>query len=136
MNVLGRYQGQSGVRLCAVRADSQQVRGAVGQGCALIQERLGLGRLLRSAHWLGMAQRCFDLMGARIVSPRGTLARLADKQLVRSRMVEAYQAIYATRSLLRDAATRFDQGQPHDVEADLAKLAASRALSLNADSAI
>lgn len=136
MNVLGRYQGQSAVRLCAVQLGPQQVLGEVGQGFALIQERLGLGRLLRSAHWLGMAQRCFDLMGARIVSPRGTLARLADKQLVRLRMVEAYQAIHAARSLLRDAATRFDQGQPNEVEANLAKLAASRALSLNADSAI
>ncbi|NER60400.1 acyl-CoA dehydrogenase [Pseudomonas sp. MAFF212428] len=136
MTVLGRYQGQSSVRLCAVRVGPQQVLGEVGQGFALIQERLGLGRLLRSAHWLGMAQRCFDLMGARIVSPRGTLARLADKQLVRLRMVEAYQAIHAARSLLRDAAARFDQQQPNEVEANLAKLAASRALSLNADSAI
>ncbi|WPK03114.1 acyl-CoA dehydrogenase family protein [Pseudomonas putida] len=136
MPVLGRYQGQAGVRLCGVRVGPGQVLGEVGGGLALIQERLGLGRLLRSAHWLGMAQRCFDLMGARIVSPRGALARLADKQLVRLRMVEAYQAIHAARSLLRDAATRFDQGQANEVESNLAKLAASRALSLNVDSAI
>ncbi|MCV4289004.1 acyl-CoA dehydrogenase [Pseudomonas capsici] len=136
MNVLGRYQGQAGVKLNAVRLGPQQVLGEVGQGFALMQERLGLGRLLRSAHWLGMAQRCFDLMGARIVSQRGELARLADKQLVRLRMVEAYQAIHAARSLLRDAALRFDQGQSNEVEANLGKLAASRALSLNVDSAI
>lgn len=136
MNVLGRYQGQAGVKLNAVKLGPQQVLGEVGQGFALMQERLGLGRLMRSAHWLGMAQRCFDLMGARIVSQRGELARLADKQLVRLRIVEAYQAIHAARSLLRDAALRFDQGQPNEVEANLGKLAASRALSLNVDSAI
>lgn len=136
MKVLGRYQGQAPIRLSAVRLAEDQLLGQVGQGFALIQERLALGRLLRAAHWLGMAQRCFDLMGARIVSPRGALARLADKQLVRLRMVEAYQAIHAARSLLHDAATRFDQGRSNDVEANLAKLAASRALSLNVDSAI
>lgn len=136
LEVLGRFQGQCEVSLSNVAVPQAYMLGEQGQGLALMQQRLGLGRLLRSVHWLGLAQRCIDLMGARIASPRGDLARLADKQLVRLRIYEAFAAVAGARALLRDAAVKFDRHVDNAIEVSLAKLAASRALSLCADSAI
>jgi len=133
---LGRFQGQCEVSLRDVVVPQAYLLGEAGQGLALMQKRLGLGRLLRSVHWLGLAQRCIDLMGARIASPRGEMARLADKQLVRLRLFDAFAAVAGARALLQDAASKFDRHIDNSIEVNLAKLAASRALSLCADSAI
>lgn len=134
--LLGRQQGQGELHFDNVRVEARQVLGEPGQGIALMQRRLGLGRLLRAAHWLGLAQRCFDDLCARVHSPRGELARLSDKQLVRGRIYQVYRDIASARGLLRDAAEKFDAGLPNAIEVNLAKLAASDALSGAVDSAM
>ncbi|MBP2260195.1 acyl-CoA dehydrogenase [Pseudomonas sp. BP8] len=134
--LLGRQQGQGELLFKDVQVSPQQVLGAPGEGIALMQRRLGLGRLLRAAHWLGLAQRCFDDLCARVHSPRGAQARLADKQLVRARVYKVFREIAAARGLLADAAAKFDRGQANAIEVNLAKLAASDALSSAVDSAV
>jgi acyl-CoA dehydrogenase len=136
LSILGRFSGQGELAFDDVPVAPGYVLGQPGQGLALMQERLGLGRILRSVHWLGLAQRCFDLMCARIHSPRGQQARLADKQLVRLRVFSVYQAIASARLLLQDAAAKRDAGVANSVEVNIAKVAASQALSAAADSAI
>lgn len=136
LSILGRFSGQGELSFDQVPVPASHVLGAVGQGLALMQERLGLGRILRSVHWLGLAQRCFDLMCARIHSARGVQARLADKQLVRQRVFRVYQGIASARALLHDAADKYDAAVPNSVEVNIAKVAASQALSEAADSAI
>lgn len=136
LSILGRFSGQGELAFEDVPVAPSHVLGQPGQGLALMQERLGLGRILRSVHWLGLAQRCFDLMCARIHSPRGQQARLADKQLVRLRVFTVYQAIASARLLLQDAAAKRDAGVANSVEVNIAKVAASQALSAAADSAI
>jgi len=134
--VLGRFQGQSELAFTNVKVPADYLLGEQGQGIALMQQRLALGRLLRSVQWLGLAQRCFDLMCERVHSPRGKLARLADKQLVRARVVKVYQGIAAARGLLFDAAHKFDSGVANSIEVNVTKLTASQALSDAADCAI
>ncbi|MGU9854720.1 acyl-CoA dehydrogenase family protein [Pseudomonas sp. LF245] len=136
LSILGRFSGQGELAFDDVPVAPAYVLGQPGQGLALMQARLGLGRILRSVHWLGLAQRCFDLMCARIHSPRGQQARLADKQLVRLRVFSVYQAIASARLLLQDAAAKRDAGVANSVEVNIAKVAASQALSAAADSAI
>ncbi|HBJ70166.1 MAG TPA: acyl-CoA dehydrogenase, partial [Alcaligenes faecalis] len=119
-----------------VTVPEDYVLGSAGQGIALMQKRLALGRILRSVQWLGLAQRSFEIMCERIHSERGELARLADKQLVRARVYQVYRAITSARCLLREAAVKFDAGLPNSVEVNVAKLAASDAVSAAADSAI
>lgn len=136
LSILGRFSGQGELAFEDVPVAPSYVLGQPGQGLALMQERLGLGRILRSVHWLGLAQRCFDLMCARIHSPRGQQARLADKQLVRLRVFSVYQAIASARLLLQDAAAKRDAGVANSVEVNIAKVAASQALSAAVDSAI
>lgn len=136
LSVLGRWQGQTELAFNDVHVPYDHVLGLPGQGIDLMQQRLGLGRLLRSAHWLGQAQRCFDLMCQRIHSPRGQLANLAEKQLARARVYQVYRSIISARGFLLDAARKFDAGISNSIEVNLAKLAASDAISQAADSAI
>ncbi|HCA17158.1 MAG TPA: acyl-CoA dehydrogenase [Alcaligenes faecalis] len=136
LSLLGRYQGQNELSFNQVTVPEDYVLGRAGQGIALMQKRLALGRILRSVQWLGLAQRSFDIMCERIHSERGELARLVDKQLVRARVYTVYRAIASARCLLREAAIKFDAGLPNSVEVNVAKLAASDAVSQAADSAI
>ena len=136
ISMLGRDLGQGEMSFNAVKVPKENLIGTEGGGLALMGQRLGIGRLLRSMHWLGLAQRCFDLMGARVHSARGISARLPEKQLVRQHFVNAHQAIVSARELIRIAARLVDAGKPCDVEVNVAKMAASRALCLASDSAM
>lgn len=134
--VFGRFQGQCELVFDAVLVPDLFVLGDAHQGHALMRQRLMLGRVLRASHWLGLAERCFDLMCRRIGSARGRLVRLADKQLTRLKVFECYSAIAGARSLLALAACRLDQCLPAEIDVNVAKVAASRAVSLVSDAAI
>lgn len=136
LDVFGHHQGHGEVSLTDVRVPADHVLGDGHDGLALMQQRLGLGRLLRSAHWLGLAQRCFDLMCARMVSARGRLAGLPDKQLARQHVFETHLALTSARALVHAAAVPLESGAADDVAVNLAKVAASRALERAADSAV
>lgn len=136
LDILGRHQGQCEISFTNVRVSADHVLGEPHRGMALMRQRLVLGRLLRSSHWLGLGQRCFDLLCERIRSPRGTMAALPDKQLVRRHVFEAHLALTSARALVHAAAEEFDAGRRCDLPANLAKVAAARALGLAADSAI
>jgi acyl-CoA dehydrogenase len=134
--MLGRSLGQGEISFRDVRVPAHNLLGASGSGIDLMSRRLGVGRLLRSMNWVGLAQRCFDLMGTRINSGRGRSARLPEKQLVRQHVANAYQAIAGARELIRVAARGVDALQPSDIEINIAKMAASQALCTASDSAV
>jgi acyl-CoA dehydrogenase len=136
ITMMGRSLGQGEISFDSVQVPEHYLLGSHGGGIDLMGQRLGMGRLLRSMNWVGLAQRCFDLMGARINSERGLSARLPEKQLVRQHMVNAYQAIASARELIRVAARGIDAQHPSDVEINIAKLAASQALCTASDSAV
>ncbi len=136
LDVFGRHQGQCEISFTNVRVPAHHVLGRPHAGMGLMRERLVLGRLVRASHWLGLGQRCFDLMVERIRSPRGELAALADKQLMRQHVFEAHLSLASARALVRAAAEDFDAGRRCDVSANLAKVAAARALNRCADSAV
>jgi acyl-CoA dehydrogenase len=136
ISILGRSLGQGEISFSKVQVPARNLLGTRGGGITLMARRLGIGRLLRSMNWLGLAQRCFDLMGIRINSGRGWSARLPEKQLVRQHVVNAYQAIVSARELIRLAARGLDARNPSDVEISIAKMAASQALCIAADSAV
>lgn len=134
--VLGRLQGQCELRFDAVCVPDSHVLGVAHQGYELMRERLLLGRALRAGHWLGLAERCYELMCRRIGSSRGRLARLTDKQLTRLKVFECYSAIVGARALLALASRRLDCQLEADVDVNVAKVAASRAVSLVSDAAV
>jgi len=136
ITMMGRSLGQGEISFTDMKVPEHNLLGASGSGLDLMGQRLGIGRLLRSMNWVGLAQRCFDLMGARINSERGRTARLPEKQLVRQHVVNAYQAIASARELIRVAARGVDAQRPSDVEINIAKMAASQALCITSDSAV
>lgn len=136
ITMMGRSLGQGEISFTGVRVPEHNLLGISGSGLDLMSQRLGIGRLLRSMNWVGLAQRCFDLMGARINSERGRTARLPDKQLVRQHFVNVYQAIASARELIRVAARGVDARRSSDVEINVAKIAASQALCTASDSAV
>jgi acyl-CoA dehydrogenase len=136
IGIMGRSLGQGEICFNGVQVPAHNLLGTCGSGIHLMARRLGTGRLLRSMNWVGLAQRCFDLMGVRINSGRGRSARLPEKQLVRQHVVHAYQAIASARELIRVAARGVDARRPGDVEIGIAKMAASQALCIASDSAV
>lgn len=136
ISIMGSNLSQGEISFSNVTVPEQNLLGTCGSGTYLMSQRLGMGRLLRSMNWLGLAQRCMDLMGARIHSDRAKTALLADKQLVRQHFVNVYEAIASARELIRVAARHIDAQCASDIEINVAKLAASRALCIASDSAI
>lgn len=136
LSILGRNQGQGEVSLTNVRVPKEYLLGEQGQGLVMAGTRLAMGRVLRASHWIGLAQRCFELMCDRVNSERGGLTRLPEKQLVRKHVFDSYQAIVGARQMLCLAARSIDRKQKNDIEVNSAKYAASHALCLVADLAV
>jgi acyl-CoA dehydrogenase len=136
LSVFGRAHGQCELRFDGVSVPPSHLLGAPGDGLALIRERLALGRTLNAAHWVGLAQRCYDLMCERVWSPRGMRAHLPDKQLVRMHVYDVHQAIAHARAQVRAAAVDAMAPGGAALAVNLAKLAASRALNAAADAAL
>ena len=136
LTMMGHSYGQGEISFTAVQVPEHNLLGAYGSGLDLMNKRLGLGRLLRAMNWIGLAQRCMDLMGARIHSIRGKFSRLADKQLVRQHIFNTFQAIVSARELIRIAARGIDAQNPNEITINVAKMAASRALCIASDCAM
>lgn len=151
IDVLGKLGGQGELHFDQVHVPEKYMLGARGEGLAIMRKRLHVGRLLRSMQWLGLSQRCFDLMGQRVFSKRGVVSRLADKQLIRSHFVEVYQAISSARELIKKAALSVDLqrgvkpmsffenhsiNEDCDILVNSAKLSSSKAISLASDLAV
>lgn len=126
---------QSEISFNAVQVPESNLLGNCGDGINLMNQRLGIGRLMRSMQWIGLAQRCLDMLGGRIHSSRGLTARLHEKQLVRQHIVKAYHAIASARELIRVAARGVDAQCSSNIEINIAKMAASQALCIASDSA-
>ena len=136
LTMMGHSYGQGEISFNAVQVPEHNLLGAYGSGLDLMNKRLSLGRLLRAMNWIGLAQRCMDLMGVRIHSIRGKFSRLADKQLVRQHIFNTFQAIVSARELIRIAARGIDAKNPNEIAINVAKMAASRALCIASDCAM
>lgn len=135
ISVMDSSLKQSEISFNEVQVPEANLLGTCGDGVYLMNQRLSIGRLLRSMQWIGLAQRCLDMLGVRIHSSRGLTARLHEKQLVRQHIVKVYQAIASARELIRIAARGVDAQCSSNIEINVAKMAASQALCIASDSA-
>ncbi|MGH3611892.1 MAG: acyl-CoA dehydrogenase family protein [Pseudonocardia sp.] len=136
LDVLGAHTGQYEIALDGVRVDADHLLGPRGAGLPVAGERLGLGRMLRAMHWLGQAQRAFDLMCHRLTERATFSGRLADKQLMHQHVFDACTAITSARSLVRSAAAGLDAGRSGATEVSIAKVTAARAVQDVLDRAV
>jgi acyl-CoA dehydrogenase len=125
--VLGQFTGQCEVWLDGVTVPEDHLLGQAGRGMVVVRQRTALERVLQSMHWIGQAQRGFDLMCQRLRVRPTTGGLLRDRQLMQQHVFESYLEISAARALVRRAAARLDAGQSHGPDLSVAKVAASRA---------
>ncbi|MFF8479375.1 AMP-binding protein [Streptomyces antibioticus] len=136
LKVYGRDTGQWEIELDHVHVPGHLLLGREGDGLAVAGERMTLGRTLRSMHWLGAAQRAFDLMCRRLREREVHGGLLSERQLMREHVFLSYSAISAARELTLRAAGVLDRGLDGRVEVAAAKVAASRTASDVADRAV
>ncbi|MBV7246350.1 AMP-binding protein [Streptomyces sp. MW-W600-10] len=124
--VLGQHAGQWEIAFEDLRLPGHHLLGEPGAGMEVASERLGIGRTLRSMHWLGTAQRAFDLMCRRLREREVHGGLLGDQQLMREHAFTAYSSITAARELVLGAAHALDRGGDARVAVSAAKVTASR----------
>jgi acyl-CoA dehydrogenase len=92
------------------RVPQRYLLGAEGAGFAIAQSRLGPGRIHHCMRWIGICNRAFDLMCARVLER--TIApgrKLASKQIIQSWIAESAAEIQAARLMVLNAAWKIEQ---------------------------
>ncbi len=110
------WMSHSELRLEGVRVPAENLLGPRGKGFAIAQERLGPGRIHHCMRWVGIAQRCLEMMCA--YAARRELAPgqpLGSKQAIQHLIAETKAEVHAARLMVLDAA--------HKVEAEGAERA-------------
>ncbi|MFH1137911.1 MAG: acyl-CoA dehydrogenase family protein [Pseudomonadota bacterium] len=91
------------------RVPQENLLGGEGMGFVIAQERLGPGRIHHCMRWIGICNRCLDLMCQRARSrPITPDKRLSDMQIVQSWIAESAADILAARLMVLNAAWKIE----------------------------
>lgn len=103
---------------CRVPADS--LLGPEGQGFVLAQERLGPGRIHHCMRWIGVCNRCFDLMCSRMLARDiAPGRRLGTTQIARTWVAECAAQIQSARLMVLHAAWKVQNLGTHEARQDI-----------------
>ncbi len=92
------------------RVPQKNLLGPEGQGFVIAQERLGPGRIHHCMRYIGIAQRCFEIMCKRVVEREISEGKtLATKQIIQSWIAECRAEINAARLMVLHAAWKIDK---------------------------
>jgi len=104
------WDSHSEIRYVDCRVPVQNRLGAERAGFAIAQSRLGPGRIHHCMRWVGISERCFELMcsraAARDVAPG---EKLASRQTIQNWIAESRAEIDAARLLVLHAAWKIDR---------------------------
>lgn len=93
-----------------VRVPDDALLGARGAGFAMAQERLGPGRIHHSMRWIGIAERCLELMVKRAATRElGHGLRLGHKDTVQGWIGRSWVELEAARLLVRNTAEMMEK---------------------------
>ena len=91
------------------RVPVENILGDEGMGFVIAQERLGPGRIHHCMRWIGICNRCFDLMCQRALTrPVTPERRLADQQMIQAWIAESAAEIQAARLMVLHAAWKIE----------------------------
>ena len=103
------YFSHAEVKYIDCRVPLTNLVGKEGEGFALAQERLGPGRIHHCMRWIGISERCFDVMCRRAVSrDMGDGTKLGEKQFIQGWISESRAEIDAARLLVLNTANSID----------------------------
>jgi acyl-CoA dehydrogenase len=128
--------GHCEVRLESCRVTAHALLGGRGEGFALSQKRLGMGRIGHAMRWIGVAQRALDLAAARALQREAFGKRLAEHEAVAFDMADSAIELYASRLMVLHAAWKIDRGLEHRQEIAMIKTFAAEALGRIVDRAL
>jgi acyl-CoA dehydrogenase len=106
----------------------ENVLGAVDEGFAYAQVRLGPARMTHVMRWLGAARRGHDVAVARVAHREGFGSRLGDLGMIQKMVADNEIDIAATRALLVQACFALDQGSTASNQTSIAKTFAAEAI--------
>ena len=105
------YASHGEILYQSCRVPQKNLLGQEGLGFVIAQERLGPGRIHHCMRWLGICQRCFDMMcrraNERMILPDGRT--LATRQIIRQWVAESAAEIQAARLMTLHAAWKIDR---------------------------
>jgi len=104
------YYSHSEVEFTNCRVPASHLIGQRGAGFKMAQQRLGPGRIQHCMRWIGIANRCFELMCRHIknrqITPTSTLA---EQPVMQAKVAESFAALNASRALVLETANIIDQ---------------------------
>jgi len=105
------YTGHGEILYQNCRVPQKNLLGQEGLGFVIAQERLGPGRIHHCMRWIGICNRCFDLMcsraSTRLISPNGKT--LATKQIIQAWIAECAAEIQAARLMTLHSAWKIEK---------------------------
>ncbi|MFE1955673.1 acyl-CoA dehydrogenase family protein [Streptomyces sp. NPDC059524] len=111
---------------CLVSDDA--VLGAVDEGFAYAQVRLGPARMTHCMRWLGIARRAQEIAVARAAERRLFGSRLADLGMIQQMIADNEIDIAASRGLITQACWELDQGRSAAQSTAIAKTFCAEAI--------
>nr|WP_240931330.1 acyl-CoA dehydrogenase family protein [Rhodococcus sp. B10] len=106
----------------------ENVLGAVDEGFAYAQVRLGPARMTHVMRWLGASRRAHDIAVAHVAQREGFGSKLGDLGMIQKMVADNEIDIAATRALLVQACFALDQGSHAGNETSIAKTFAAEAI--------
>ncbi|OZC87372.1 acyl-CoA dehydrogenase [Rhodococcus sp. 06-412-2C] len=106
----------------------ENVLGAVDEGFAYAQVRLGPARMTHVMRWLGASRRAHDIAVAQVAQREGFGGKLGDLGMVQKMVADNEIDIAATRALLTKACFELDRGGHASNETSIAKTFAAEAI--------
>lgn len=137
-----RKMGQQGADICDVyfedcRVPADSVLGGVeGRGFDTVNKVLTRGRLHIAALCVGLAERLIHESVTYAASRRQFDQRIGDFQLIQAMLADSRTETNAARSMVLDAARRFDENSASIVDGSTCKLFASEMVGRVADRAV
>jgi len=135
-NTVGEHAPYA-VFLDSVEVSDDHVLGAIGNGFAPMQNRLGVRRMEIAARSMGYARRCLDLMIPQANDRKTFGAPLAERQAIQWFIADSWQEMEMVRWITWRLAWKMDQGEKNwRREAAMVKLQGSEMISRVVDRAM
>ncbi len=118
------YTGHGEILYQNCRVPRKNLLGGEGMGFVIAQERLGPGRIHHCMRWIGICNRCFDLMcsraSKRIISPDGKT--LSTRQIIQSWISECAADIQAARLMILNTAWKIEKYGQKEARQDISMI--------------
>lgn len=118
------YTGHGEILYQDCRVPQKNLLGPEGQGFVIAQERLGPGRIHHCMRWIGICNRCFDLMCSRasnrVMTPDGKT--LSTRQIIQAWISECAADIQAARLMILNTAWKIEKYGAKEARQDISMI--------------